>query len=180
MFQSLDQPRVFLVCVLIGVLSGVYYEPFGFIKKFIKQAFIKHVINGVWLTSCSLIFISFSLLYEFPNFRLYMSVGVGFGIYLYKLSFHKVFAIFTNKVYNILNKLVKKIKANNERRKEKANILGGFVGAYNVNHDTRGNYNLPTRRNIHAQKQNSRTRRGDRISSKTNRTHGRRNRIVGT
>ncbi|MBR2322624.1 MAG: spore cortex biosynthesis protein YabQ [Clostridia bacterium] len=180
MFQSLDQPRVFLACALIGVLSGVYYEPFALFKRFIKKAFVKHVINSVWLTSCSLIFITFGLTYEFPNFRLYMALGVGVGIYLYKLSFHKVIAIFTNKVYNITNKLVKKIKAYNERRKEKANILGGFVGAYNVNHDTRGNNNLSTRRDIHAQKQNSRARRGDRISSKTNRTHGRRNRIVGT
>ena len=156
-FISIDQPRVFLACVSIGIISGVIYLPFYLVLQFIKINFVKHIVNGLWLTSCSVIFTYFNLIYEFPNFRAYMVVGVVLGIYLYKLSFHKVFAILLNKVYNVINKLIKKIKAKNERRKEKANILGGFVGVNNVNHNLGGDINLSTRGNIHSKKQNSRT-----------------------
>ncbi len=156
-FISLDQPRVFLACVFIGIICGVSYLPFYTVLLFIKNKIIKQVVKGLWLGLSSLIFIAVNLIYEFPNFRAYMVVGVGVGIYLYKLSFHKVFAILLNKVYNRINKLIKKLKVSNERRKEKAGILGVSVGANNVNHDISGNINISTRRNIHSKKQNSRT-----------------------
>lgn len=152
MFLSLDQPRIFVICLLVGVISGVYYEIFALVIKFIKAKWAIHTLQGAWLFSCSLIFITFSIIYELPNFRGYMAVGVGLGIYLYKLSFHKVFAIFINKVYNVIIKLLNKIKASNERRKEKAGVLGGAVGADNVHHHTRGDNNLSARRNIYPKK----------------------------
>ena len=156
-FISLDQPRVFLVCVFIGIICGVFYLPFYTALLFIKNKVIKHAIKGLWLVLSSIIFITVNLVYEFPNFRAYMVVGVAVGVYLYKLSFHKVFAILLNKVYNRINKLIKKVKASNERRKEKAGILGVSVGANNVNNNLGSNINLSTHRNIHSKKQNSRT-----------------------
>ncbi len=152
MFLSLDQPRIFVICLLIGIISGVYYEIFALVIKFIKVKWFVHALQGVWLISCSLIFITFSLIYELPDFRGYMAVGVGLGIYMYKLSFHKVFAIFINKVYNVIIKLSNKIKASNERRKEKAGILGGAVGVDNVYHHTRGDNNLSAYRNNYPKK----------------------------
>lgn len=152
MFLSLDQPRIFIICLLVGIISGVYYEIFSLIIRFIKLKWLVHVVKGLWLVSCLPIYITFSLTYEFPDFRGYMAVGVSIGMYLYKLSFHKVFAIFINKVYNIVVKLLNKIKASNERRKEKAGILGGAVGANNVHHDTRGDNNLSAYRSIYPKK----------------------------
>ena len=152
MFLSLDQPRIFIICLLIGIISGVYYEIFSVIIRFIKIKWLVHTLKSTWLVSCSLIYITFSLIYEFPNFRGYMAIGVGLGLYLYKLSFHKVFAIFTNKVYNIVIKLSNKIKAHNERRKEKASILGSAVGANNVYNHFSGDNHVSARRNIYPKK----------------------------
>ena len=157
MFLSLDQPRVFAVCLIIGILSGVLYEVFGLILCFIKQKYIKHGVKFLWLILCVPIYISFSFYYEFPDFRAYMPIGVGVGIYLYKLSIHKIFAILQNKVYNIITKLVYKLKASNERSKKKANILDGIVGAYNVNDGVNSDNIVSVSRNIHKKKQNSRT-----------------------
>ena len=156
MFLSLDQPRVFAVCLIIGIISGVFYEVFGFIICFIKQRLIKHAIKFVWVILCLPIFITISYLYEFPDFRGYMALGVALGIYLYKLSFHKVFAILQNKVYNIITKLVKNKRSRHERSKKKANIFGGTVGIDNVDGDSGVNNLLPVSRNIHKKKQNSR------------------------
>ena len=152
MFLSLDQPRIFIICILVGIISGAYYEIFSLIIKFIRLKWLVHTVKGLWLVSCLPIYITFSLTCEFPDFRWYMAVGVSIGLYLYKLSFHKVFAIFINKVYNIIIKLSNKIKASNERRKEKAGVLGGIVGANNVHHDTRGDNNLSAYRNIYPKK----------------------------
>ncbi len=157
MFSSLDQPRVFIVCLIIGIISGVFYEVFGLIVCFIKQKYIKHVIKCLWLILCVPIFITFSYVYEFPDFRGYMAFGIVCGLYLYKLSVHKIFAILQNKVYNIINKLTKRIKARNERSKKKASILGGVIRDDNANHNFGGDYILSTGGNIHKKKQNSRT-----------------------
>ena len=105
MFLSLDQPRIFIICLLVGIISGVYYEIFSLVIRFIKQKWLIHAVKALWLVSCAPIYITFSLICEFPDFRGYMAVGVWLGLYLYKLSFHKVFAIFTNKVYNIVIKI---------------------------------------------------------------------------
>ena len=130
MFLSLDQPRVFAVCLIIGIISGAFYEVFGFIICFIKQRLIKHAIKFVWVILCLPIFITISYLYEFPDFRGYMALGVALGIYLYKLSFHKVFAILQNKVYNIITKLVKiKGQGMNEAKKRRifSAVLSGLI-----------------------------------------------------
>lgn len=120
MFLSLDQPRVFLVCLLCGVFVGLYYEIFYLLKKFIVNNTLKNSLNVIWLASSSVIYTAFSVKFELPDFRLYLFLAVIVGILLYKFSFHKVFAIFTNRVYNITNKINLKIKGKkfkHERRK---------------------------------------------------------------
>ncbi len=181
-FISLAQPRVFLCSTFIGVVIGVYYEIFYFISLFFKNNFIKHSLKTLWLASSSIIFITLSFAFEFPNVREYMFLGVFLGCLLYKLSFHKVIAILLNRVYNIITitviKLKKRFLDTHERRKEKKSVLGGARRAYNVHHDIGGDSSLPARRDTYSKKQNREARRGNKCIKARNFANGRRDRRV--
>lgn len=157
-FVSLGQPRIFLCSTFIGIIVGAYYEIFYFISLFFTKKFVGHALKIVWLFSSSVIFTLLSCAFEFPNVREYMFFGVVLGCLLYKLSFHKVIAILLNRVYNkikvVTNKLKERFLYTYERRKEKARILGGSIGAYNVHNDISYDTRLPARRNTYSQKQN--------------------------
>lgn len=164
-FLSLAQPRVFLCSSFIGIIIGIYYEPFYFLSLFFSKKFAKHILRAIWLSSSSIIFVALSFAFEFPNVREYMFLGVFFGCVLYKLSFHKVIAILLNKVYNILKvkiiELKKRFLDTYERRKEKARILCGASRAYNVYDHIGGNTRISARRDTYSQKQNRKTRCGN-------------------
>ena len=183
-FISIDQPRVFAVCLVVGIVSGAAYEPFYFLTLFFgKKTIAKHAIKAVWFAACSLIFTAASVIFSLPSFRAYMVLGVGVGLLLYKNSFHKVFAIFISRVYNktklIVNKALKALKDKYDGRKEKARSIGSAVGNDNVNYHTCGNYNLSAHRNIFAQERNCKVGRRNCRFASSNRSNGKRNRVVG-
>ena len=167
MFQTLEQPKIFLLCLFIGVVFGIYYEPFYFVKLLFKKSLIKKIIKIISIILFAPIFVKFSLIFDFPDFRLYMVLAIFTGALLYKVSFHKPIAILLNRVYNVIRKLFFRlkqgIKRRNERRKEKKSILGGAVRDNNANNGVSNNNNLSTRRNIHKKKPNRKVRCGDYI-----------------
>lgn len=182
-FISLDQPRIFLVSALVGVVVGVAYEPFFFLSLFFKNKFVKHAIKATWLALSSLVFIWASVVFSLPSFRLYMALSVFIGLWFYKNSFHKVFAIFISRVYNkinlLKNKALKALKDKYDRRKEKASIVGGAVGFDNANHRFGDDSNLSAHRHNLAQKRDSKVRCGNRRFANSNRRNGKRDRVVG-
>ena len=118
------------------------------------------------------IFVKFSLLFNFSDFRLYMLLAIFCGALLYKVSFHKLIAILLNRVYNIIRKLFFKLKQGAkiryERRKEEKSVLGSVV-RYNNANDGISNYNnLSTHRNIHKKKPNRKVGRGDSFITSAN------------
>lgn len=175
MFISLDQPRIFLCCLFIGIVCGLVYEPFSFIKLIFKTNAVNHVLDCLWLIASLFVFTYLGVIFSLPDFRWYMFLSVLLGFYFYEESFHKVFAFLENKLYNIISKsfskLFKKLKVKNERRKEKKNILGGSVRVNNAGNVTRGNRNLSNGGNIHAKKQNRRVGRGNRLLKNSNRAN---------
>ena len=139
MFSSLDQPRIVAVCLFIGVIIGVFYEPFYFLKLIFKHNIIGQILNGLWLFLSSFIYIFISTIYNFPNFRGYILIFIILGCLIYLFSFHKIIAIFENKVYNILIKIFKRVKTLYDRPKEKKGFFRRVVGTNNAYNDTRFN-----------------------------------------
>ena len=168
MFLSLDQPRIFLSCLVIGVVSGLVYEPFSFLKLLFKNKTFGHFLDVLWLAVCSFILIFLGVKFSLSEFRPYMYFSMLIGAYLYNLSFHKIFAFLENKLYNITNKvflkLSGKVKEFNERRKEKKSVLGSAVRNDNASNFVSGNRNLSNSGNSLKKKQNRRVGRGNSVS----------------
>jgi hypothetical protein len=53
--------------IFIGIIVGLYYEPFYLLKQFFKNKVVGHVINVIWLTSSVLFYVIFSTIYHFEN-----------------------------------------------------------------------------------------------------------------
>lgn len=165
MFISIEQPRIILACLFIGVILGVYYELFFFLSLFFKKRIIKEIIKCFGVFSFAPIFTAFSLAFEFPNFRLYMAVCIALGAIMYKFSFHKAVAIFLLRVYNVIkitfSKIKLRLKKANERRKEKASVLRGIKRTNNAGHRARGGNNVSAHRYNFSQKSNRKVRCGN-------------------
>ena len=132
MYVTSDQPRIILVCFFIGVIIGLYYEFFYFIKLFIKSSAIKHIINAIWLVSSTPLYVIVSTKYHFENLRAYMILSLFFVLLLYFFSLHKCIAFFTNKVYNVIIKLFTRVKGFYDRFKKEKGVLGSSFGANNA------------------------------------------------
>ena len=133
MFSSLDQPRIVLVSLFIGVVIGAFYEIFYLLKLIFKGKVFKEILNAIWIFLSSFIYIQISTSYSFPNFRVYTVVFMVVGVIIYLFSFHKIIAIFLNRVYNIITKIFKKVKWFYDRPKEKKSILRSPIRRDNVN-----------------------------------------------
>lgn len=175
MFISIEQPKYFLISIFIGLIIGFYYEVYYFLGLFSKNKVYKEILKILWLSSSSIIFIYLSKLFEFSNFRLYMFVGVAVSLLLYKLSFHKLIAIFLNRVYNIIKKIFFRIKNRliYESRKEKARVHRSSFGACNVYNNTCCNTFVSVSRHNISKKQNRKVRCGNSRVTNSNRKNSR-------
>lgn len=132
MFVTSDQPRTILVCFFVGVIIGLYYEPFYLIKLFFKNKVVGHVINVIWLTSSVLFFVIVSTIYHFENIREYMILSIFASLFLYLFSLHKCIAFFSNKVYNNIIKLFLKVKRVYDRIKKEKGVFRSSIGVNNA------------------------------------------------
>ena len=168
MFITSDQPRILIVSLFIGLIIGGFYEIFYFLKLYFKKEFYNHFFNVLYFVLSSFIFVNVSTIYHFSNFRVYMLLAVFIGILIYLLTLHKIIAIFLNKVYNMVNKTIKGLKARYVRSKEKANILGSSCGNNNVNIRTYRSSCVSISRHIGKKKTNRNFRRQNNSTNSRN------------
>ncbi len=121
MFLTLSQPRIIVICIGIGVFSGVIYDIIYFFTEFFNNKILKYLRNLIYFILTAFLFTLISVKADLGNFRFYMGLLVALGAYLYIKSFHKIIAKLYIKVYNIINKLLIKVK--NARRKEKKGVV---------------------------------------------------------
>jgi len=123
MFVTSGQFFVFMACLAFGGCVGVLFSLLKAIKFLIKIRFLGVVLDVFFFIISSFIYVGFSYALKFPNFRVYMVVGVILGIFLYFKSFYLLLAKMSKKIYNIIIlKFPRKKKAKNDRRKgEKSN-----------------------------------------------------------
>lgn len=100
MFVTANQIFIFLVCIYAGLLSGVIYDIFFFIKKFCGGQIFDIVLDVLFFVIFAVIYIFISFIFEFPVFRLYMFLAAQLGLLMYIKSFHILFANVAKKIYN--------------------------------------------------------------------------------
>jgi hypothetical protein len=113
-----NQIFIFLICVLTGVIGGVFYEVFSFLDG-VAGLFCRggKSAKGIEIAGDILFFLCFSVLcvfvavlFGFPDFRVYMVLGNLFGLILYLKSLHRIVAFFKKVCYNSVKKIGKKRK----------------------------------------------------------------------
>lgn len=101
---------IFLICVSCGILSGVFYDflyvlrcavcgvPAG--QYSVKDKIFTAFCDILYCAALAALYIGASVLFEFPDLRLYMLAGCFIGVLLYMKSFHLFVAFFIKKLYN--------------------------------------------------------------------------------
>ncbi len=114
MFVAKNQIFVFIACVAIGGIGGVFFTLSACIKVFFKNGALRIIPDIVAFIAFSVFYALVSYNLGFPSFRLYMAAGVFIGLVAYMKSFNNILAIWAKKLYNIT---VKKIVARKKKSK---------------------------------------------------------------
>lgn len=118
MFVTSNQFYLFVLCVFIGNIVGIIYSLFSGVKGVLNNAYLKNLIDFLFVIVSAFIFVLLSHKFFFPSFRIYMLVGLLVGYYLYLKSFYIILAKFSKKLYNKIRKKLF-VKITLKRRKNK-------------------------------------------------------------
>ena len=110
-----NQWRIFLLCVLIGLIGGVLYELFSVVRFLLvgkgkKRKALGAAVDILYSMAFALVCIYGAYAFDFPDFRVYMWIGYLVGGIIYLKSLHKIIAFFKKVCYNSINLLIKKAK----------------------------------------------------------------------
>ncbi len=123
--DSKNQFTVFCLCVAVGIIGGLLYEVFAFLRLiFGCREGKKVVLGGVFdftFFICFAIFCIFSAyILHFPAFRAYMWLGFGCGYALYLKTLRRIVAFLEKVCYNKIQRIASKV-----RNKKKLSKSGG-------------------------------------------------------
>lgn len=96
-----NQVYTFFVCVASGAISGVVYDLFYVIKRFISGKITEISLDILFFILFAGIYIFTSVLFGLPEFRFFMFIGCLLGLLLYLKSFHIMLDFFINMLYNV-------------------------------------------------------------------------------
>ena len=109
-----EQLKIFLSCLIIGFLGGVFHELFsGCIapmknSRWEGRAWLIYEI--VFFSSFGIAFVALQAILGFPDPRVYMYAGILIGFLLYSKNLRIIVAFFKKVCYNITTKLICKRK----------------------------------------------------------------------
>ena len=110
----MSQLPVFLIHTLIGYLSAFLSAPLLWIGRRVPRV---RILTDILFFLLLAVFVAKgSVVFAFPDYRFYMSVGNLLGVILYLKSLHILLAIFEKICYNIV---VKGLNAFRKRKKDK-------------------------------------------------------------
>lgn len=116
--DAANQISIFLVCVLVGVASGVVYELFYILRKLCGDV-AGIVFDVLFFLAFAAMSVFAAVLFSFPNFRVYMYLGNVLGLILYLKSVHRIVAFLLKLCYNKARKGIKRRKiTKNSKKKE--------------------------------------------------------------
>ena len=116
MFVSQNQIFVFIACLSFGTCFGFLFSLAKFIKYKIKNLFLRIVPDVIAFLLLSRAYVGYSYSMNFPNFRIYMVIGVVLGVYIYLKTFHIILAKYVKMAYNIIDKKQRNKKSKDESR----------------------------------------------------------------
>lgn len=116
---------IFITCTCCGVLSGIVYDILYIARSAVcgirKEAYT--VKDKIFTAACDILyclifaaaFVFVSVMFDFPELRLYMLAACFLGALMYLKSFHVIVAFSVKKVYNKIT--TRKGKKINDGRK---------------------------------------------------------------
>ncbi len=116
MFVTASQFYVFVACVGFGGACGILFTISAIIKTKINNLILRIIPDLVAFLITAMLYCFYAFILCFPNFRIYMTVGVLLGILIYFKSFHILLANLLKKLYNIKDKLFTRIKKTKDER----------------------------------------------------------------
>lgn len=110
MFVTKNQFFVFVACVAIGAVCGLFFTVAAAVKRGIKNCYLRIIPDFIAFlpTTALYLFVSYKL--KFPNFRAYMVLGTFTGIFAYMKTYRVLLAKCGKKAYNLLRKTKRKRK----------------------------------------------------------------------
>lgn len=110
-----NQFAVFGLCLFIGFLGGILYEPFSFLRFLCgcdrgKNKVLGGIFDIAFWIVFALISVAAAYLFHFPALRVYMWIGYLSGGILYLKTLHRIVAFLKNLCYNKVTKWIKKAK----------------------------------------------------------------------
>ncbi len=116
MFVSSGQFYVFIATVAFGGVCGVLFSVSALLKYKLRNYIVRIFLDLIAFLITSFLYVAYSKWLAFPNFRIYMAVGVILGLILYFKSFHILLAKSAKVLYNKCDKVFIKIKIRNKRK----------------------------------------------------------------
>ena len=110
-----NQFTIFCICIAVGLLGGILYEPFAFLRMIFgcprgKSRPVGIALDIAFFAAFTVCTVFAGYLFRFPDFRVYMWIGYALGGIIYLKSLHRIVAFFGNVCYNKITKLAKKAR----------------------------------------------------------------------
>lgn len=110
-----NQFFVFLLCICVGFLGGILYEPFALARLVLgcergKSKPLGVALDVLYWLCFALLTVLAAFVFRFPEFRTYMWIGYALGGIIYAKTLRKIVAFLENMCYNKIIKVIKKAK----------------------------------------------------------------------
>lgn len=107
---SLNQAYIFLIFIINGLLIGILFDIFRILRKSFKTSDFITYLQDILFWTCAGFLILFSI-YTFNSgeIRLFIFVGLLFGIALYLLTISKYFITINVKIITFISNILEKI-----------------------------------------------------------------------
>ncbi len=113
--DSKNQFRIFLSCVVIGFVGGLFYEIFAFLRLCFgcergKNKILGVLFDLVFFLILAIFCVICAFLLKFPSIRAYILVGYGLGGIIYAKTLRRILDFCQKKWYNVVRQVVSKVK----------------------------------------------------------------------
>lgn len=111
LFETLSQPKLLLLFIIFGFLSGFVFDISNFIKVLTKNnKVINIILDFVSTIINALVLFVVNLYFNYGEIRLFAIAIFELGFTIQRLTLGKIFAKFFILLYNLVLKILKKLK----------------------------------------------------------------------
>ena len=118
-----DQFLMFLLCMAIGFMGGLLYEPFSFLRLLFgcdtKRKTLGIILDVGFFISFTVLSVIAVFLLKFPALQAFWWIGYAVGGIIYLKTLHKIIAFLEKVCYNVLVKMAKKARKKDKTLKKR-------------------------------------------------------------